>query len=249
MHNALVTVEVALSLALLIGAGLMVRSLWNLEQVNLGFDPHHVLSVTMALPQTRYAEKTQQVSFYETALDRIRALPGVRGAAGVDNAPLQGGSNVPIVIEGRPAEAFAQQPVVPARTITPGYFEVFRIPLLRGRDISVRDRADTVPVAVISKSLAERYWRDRDPIGKHIVDSFQPKISWTIVGVVGDVKDRGVDGPGCGDALFAVRANSNRLHEPRGAECGRSGQPYLSGFDRGAQSRWRASFAQHYDHG
>jgi predicted permease len=195
MHNALVTVEVALSLALLIGAGLMVRSLWNLEQVDPGFDPHHVLSVTLALPQTRYAEKTQQVSFYETALDRIRALPGVRAAAGVDNAPLEGGSNVPIVIEGRPAEAFAQQPVVPERTITPSYFDAFRIPLLRGRDINEGDRAGTVPVAVISKSLAERYWRYRDPIGKHIIDSFEPKISWTIVGVVGDIKDRGVDAP------------------------------------------------------
>jgi predicted permease len=189
-----VTAEVALSLMLLIGAGLMVRSLWALTGVDPGFVSAHV--VRMGVPIPKPAREDAPTRFYSDFLPQVRNLPGVVSAAAVDVLPLDGGgSQQPLVIEGKPAEVFALQPTVAVRVATPDYFQTMQIPLLAGRDFNQDDtipRKDRGPV-VISQSLARQFWPGENPIGKHLRISFSPEIRREVVGVVGDVKDRGLD--------------------------------------------------------
>src|SRR5439155_269103 len=133
-HNALVVVEVALSLVLLAGAGLMVRTLWNLRNTNPGFEPNHVLTMSIGVSDVDYTTPAQEITFFDQVLQRVRALPGVEVAGLTDDLPLEGGSNQPIAIQGRPELAMADQPEVSVRMVTPGFFTALRIPLLRGRD-------------------------------------------------------------------------------------------------------------------
>src|SRR5438067_2368886 len=133
-RNVLVVAEVALSLMLLIGAGLMIRSLWLLRSIDPGFDPQGVLTTTVGISKTKFTDPTQQTSFYNQLLQRLRTLPGVESAGVIDSLPLAGGSHQPIAIEGRPVVAMADQPEVDVRQITPGYMQAMRIPVLRGRD-------------------------------------------------------------------------------------------------------------------
>jgi putative ABC transport system permease protein len=192
-RSALVVVEVALSLVLLIGAGLMLRSLWNLQTIDPGFDQHNVLTLSVKVNKQQFADPTQESQFFDNALQRIRSLPGVDSAGAVDNLPLQGGSNQPVAIEGHPAAAMSEQPEVSVRTVTPGYLRAMRVPLLQGRDISAADTATSAPVVVISQSMAKQFWPNSSPIGHHLKLSFYPEKDREIVGVVGDVKQLGLD--------------------------------------------------------
>ena len=192
----LVVAEVALSLMLLIGAGLMIRSLWMLRSVDPGLDPSHVLTMTVGIPvpSTRFPTPQDQSNFFRDVLQRVRALPGVESAAVVDALPISGGGSIqPIAIEGRPAVAMADQPEVAVRLITPGYVHALRIPLLRGRDFNDSDTADRPSSVLISDSLAKRFWPNEDPIGKHLTLTFFADAPREIVGIVGDVKDNGLD--------------------------------------------------------
>ena len=194
-RGALVVSEVALSLMLLIGAGLMIRSLWMLRQVDPGLDPHNVLAVDPSIPATAYPQPEQEIAFYRQLLEKVRGLPGVESAGAIDDLPLDpsGGSNQPIQIEGRPVQAMADQPEVAVRAITPEYLRTMHIPLLRGRDFGDKDNADAPGAILISQSLAQRFWSNEDPIGRHLTMYFFPEKVKEIVGVVGDVKDRGLD--------------------------------------------------------
>ncbi|HYL77968.1 MAG TPA: ABC transporter permease [Bryobacteraceae bacterium] len=192
MRGALVVAEVALSLILLMGAGLMIRSLWLLQAADLGFDPSHVQTMSISLPRAKYASPVQARLFFEQVFQKIRALPGVAAAGGIDGLPLQGGSVQTVAIEGR-AVAKSDEPAVAARVITPGYFAAMRIRLERGRQIADADVADRTPVALISSSMAKHLWPNQDPIGQHITLLFEPKIARMIVGIVADVKQQGVD--------------------------------------------------------
>jgi putative ABC transport system permease protein len=192
-RSALVVVEVALSLVLLIGAGLMLRSLWNLQTIDPGFDQHNVLTLSVMVNKQQFTDPTQESQFFDNVLQRIRSLPGVDSAGAIDNLPLQGGSNQPVAIEGHPAVAMSEQPEVSVRTFTPGYLRAMHIPLLQGRDISASDTATSAPVIVISDSMAKRFWPDSSPIGHHLKLSFYPEKDREIVGVVGDVKQLGLD--------------------------------------------------------
>ena len=137
-RSALVVVEVALSLVLLIGAGLMIRSLSKLQTINPGFDQHNVLTMNVQVNKKQFADATQESQFVEQITERVRAIPGVESAGAIDDLPLNGGSNQPVAIEGHPAVALSEQPEVSVRVATPGYFETMRIPLLQGRVISRR---------------------------------------------------------------------------------------------------------------
>jgi putative ABC transport system permease protein len=192
-RSALVAAEVALSLMLLAGAGLMVRSLWMLSGVNPGFDAKNVLTLTVAVSTKRFPEPVQKAGYYDQVLQRVRALPGVENAGLIDGLPFRGGSNVPFVIEGRPAPLFAQQPVVPERVISPGYLHTMGIPLLRGREIDASDTAARPHVVLISESMAKKFWPGEDPLGKHLTVSFFPEKPREIVGIVGDVKQGALD--------------------------------------------------------
>jgi predicted permease len=192
-RSALVAVEVALSVVLLIGAGLMIRSLWKLQTIDPGFDQRNVLTLAVMVPKHQFTDPTQEAQFFEEVLQRVRSLPGVESAGAVDYLPLVGGSNQPIAAEGHPLVAMSEQPEVSVRVATPGYIQAMRIPLLQGRNISTSDTADSAPVVVISQSMAKQLWPNQNPIGRHLKLSFYPDKDREVVGVVGDVKQTGLD--------------------------------------------------------
>jgi putative ABC transport system permease protein len=192
-RSALVIIEVALSLILLIGAGLMLRSLWNLQTIDPGFDEHNVLTLAVMVNKHQFTDATQESQFFESILQRIRTLPGVDSGGAVDSLPLEGGSNQPVAIEGHPAVAMSEQPEVSVRVTTPGYLRTMHIPLLEGRDITASDTANSAAVVLISQSMAKQFWPKESPIGHHLKLTFFPDKDRTIVGVVGDVKQSGLD--------------------------------------------------------
>ncbi|HKD59760.1 MAG TPA: ABC transporter permease [Terracidiphilus sp.] len=192
-RSALVSVEVALSIVLLIGAGLMLRSLWSLQAIDPGFDPHNALTLALEVPRYQFTTPTQESQFFDQALQRVRTLPGVEAAGAVDNLPLTGGSNQPVAVEGRPVVPMSEQPEVSVRVVTSGYMKAMRIPLLEGRDIQESDTANSAGVVVISQAMAKQFWPNQSPIGHHLKLTFYPDKERTVVGVVGDVKQLGLD--------------------------------------------------------
>ena len=192
-RSVLVVSEVALSLVLLIGAGLMVRTLWNLRSVKPGFDAQNVLTMTLAIPEAKYKEQYQQDGFYRQVLERVRVLPGVESAGAISALPLTGGSTQPFSIEGEPVVPMADQPEVAVREITAGYLQSMHVPLLSGREISDADTEDRPAVVLVSESFAKRFWPHENALGKHLTLTFFPGITREVVGVVGDVKQDGLD--------------------------------------------------------
>jgi predicted permease len=192
-RSMLVVSEVALSLVLLVGAGLMIRSLWKLRSVNPGFDSRNVLTMTVALPEAKYKEPYQKAGFYKQVLERVRALPAVESAGAVSAVPLTSGSTQPFSIEGQPVLPMADQPEVAVREITPGYIRSMHVPLLSGRDITDGDTADRPTVVLVSESFATHFWPHENPLGRHLTLTFYPGITREVVGVVGDVKQDGLD--------------------------------------------------------
>lgn len=193
-RTTLVIVEVALSLVLLFGAGLMIRSFQRLQRVNPGFDSQNVMTMTLAVARSQFPTPPQQIAFYQQVLDRVRALPGVRSAGVVDNVPVDGGgSHQPIAIEGRPALAMADQPEVDVRIATPGYLSSMRIPIVRGRDFNDSDAVSRPGVVLISETMAREFWPGENPVGKRLTLTFFPGVVREIVGIVGDVKMDGLD--------------------------------------------------------
>jgi predicted permease len=199
---ALVACEVALSLVLLAGAGLMIRSLWNLRNTNPGFDSRNVLTFSLPIPRTRYKSPTEEINFWNQALARIRALPGVETAAAVDDLPFNGGSHQPIAIEGRPAVAMSEQPEVDVRVISTGYLRAMHIPVVRGRDFTESDTADKPGAILISDAMAKRFWPNEDALGKRLTMTFAPGKIREIVGIVGDVKLDGLDQAELNSAIY-----------------------------------------------
>jgi putative ABC transport system permease protein len=193
-RKILVISEVALSLMLLFGAGLMIRSFQQLHRVNPGFDSRGVLTMTASVANAKFPSAAQQISFFERVLQRVRTLPGVQSAGVVDDIPLNGnGSHQPIAIEGRPTVAMADQPEVDVRLISPGYMHSLHIPIVRGRDFDDTDVAGRPAAILISESMARQFWPGEDPIGKHLTMTFFPDAVREVVGVVGDVKLDGLD--------------------------------------------------------
>jgi predicted permease len=196
MRNLLVITEIALSLILLISAGLLIRSFLRVQQVEPGFVARNVLSLRLSVAGTAYAEESRRLSFYQQIWERVRRLPGVESVGGGTILPLSGSiSWGGITIEGyNPASG---QSVIQAdgRIASVGYFETMKIPLISGRFFTEQDKADSMEVAIIDEKMARQYWPDSDPIGKRLkwgdADSDAP---WqTIVGVVGNVKQYALD--------------------------------------------------------
>ena len=188
-RSVLVVSEVALSLVLLVGAGLMIRSFQKLQGVNPGFDARNVLTMNAMVSRAKFSTPQQQITFFERVLQRIRTLPGVESAGVIDDLPLDnGGSHQPIAIEGRPVVPMSEQPEVDVRLISPGYMSALHVPVLRGRDISDTDSAGRPGVILISESMARQFWPGEDPLGKRLTLTFYPGAVREVVGVVGDVK-------------------------------------------------------------
>jgi predicted permease len=183
-RRVLIVCEVALSLVLLMGAGVMVQSLLALRYVDTGFDPNNVLTLDVRLVGRRYPTPAQRSAFFDAALQRIRALPGVEVAGTIDNLPFVEGSTQTLNLEGYPPQ---RDPVaVQVRQITPGYLRAMRIPVLRGRDVVDGD----AEVLLVSQEAAKLYWGADDPIGRRATLPFSQTVLRRVVGIVGDVKQR-----------------------------------------------------------
>jgi putative ABC transport system permease protein len=191
-RSALVVGEVALAVVLLIGAGLLLRSLWRLQGVEPGFQTDNVLTWSLALPPGDYPDERRQGAFFQEVVSRVEALPGVTSAAAVVTLPYDGNDiALALFIEGRPPAEPGQRRELGLQMVTPGYFRTLGIPLRRGRDFASTDTADTAPVVLVSEAAVRRFWPDEDPIGKRIRLG-SPEDGWrTIVGVVGDVRHGG----------------------------------------------------------
>jgi len=184
-RRLLIVCEVALSLVLLMGAGVMFQSLMALRNDDAGFDLENVLTMDLTLAATRYPTNSQRVTFFDTMLQRVRALPGVEAAGTIDSLPFLGGSVQPIVLEGHAELLPRDQPTVEVRQITPGYLRTMRIPLLRGRDVSEND----VEVMLVSRGAAKLLWGTDDPIGRRVTLPLMDRMLLrNVVGIVGDVK-------------------------------------------------------------
>jgi putative ABC transport system permease protein len=193
-RRAVVVVEVALAVTLLIGAGLMLKSFWNFLDIDPGFQSDSVLIARLSLPQADYPEPEDIVSFYEELLDRLRALPGVEHTGAARTLPLTGTiGDWGLRIEGRPSTR-GNHPKGDWQVVSPGYFEAMGMKLIKGRFLTYEDRTDALQVAVINETMVSKYWSDEDPLGQRIRMGSGIDQPWiTVVGVVGDVTHNGID--------------------------------------------------------
>jgi predicted permease len=183
-RRVLIAVEVAMSLVLLMAAGVMLRTVSALRNVDAGFSSENVLTMAVRPPQTRYDTPAKKTALYDAAVERIRALPGVQAAASIDDLPTQGGSVQPVVIEGKAELLPREQPTTEVRQLTPGYLQTMGIPLRRGRDVATADNN----VLLVSESAARLLWNSDDPIGRRASLPLQSRtVSYEVIGIVGDV--------------------------------------------------------------
>ncbi len=190
LRRLLVVAEVALSLVLLVGAGLMIKSFVRLSKVETGFDSQNTLTAQINLPQSRYDDGQQQAAFFRQVLERIEALPGVESVGAVLPLPFTGDSLFSFIVEGHPTD---DMPSANYYAVSPNYFGAMGIPLLKGRFFTEADLAESPRVAIINETMARRYFPDEDPIGKRMNITNGPPALREIVGVVGDVKQYGLD--------------------------------------------------------
>jgi predicted permease len=202
LRSTLIVAEFALALVLLVGAGLLLRSFWRLQQVEIGFEPHHVLTARLWLPQPNipstgpYAKHEPRVALYEEVMRRARALPAVSAVAAVIGLPFDGSrGSATITVDGKESEAIARVPSVQTNIASTGYFELMEIRLLRGRTFTDQDDQHSALVGVISQAMARRYFPGEDPIGRRLhFGGAQANNPWiTIVGVVDDVRNERVE--------------------------------------------------------
>ncbi len=194
LRSALVMTEIALAVVLLVGAGLMMKSLLRLLQSNIGFNPENVLTMSVALPGAKYNDNNRQIAFYDQLQERVQALPGVTGAGTVNILPLQGGNTTRFNVEGDPIPPPGQETEANIRTVNETYFQTLGIPITAGRAFDARDKATDAPLAVIiNKTAADRIFAGRDPIGRRLNYASIQAPPIQIVGVVGDVKIGGLD--------------------------------------------------------
>jgi putative ABC transport system permease protein len=197
IRGVLLGAQFALSIVLVIAAGLLVRSFGRLAAVDYGFDPGGLAEASLDLPAARYADQPSQERFYAELLDRARALPGVVSAALASDPPLYGNSmTFSFAIDGKPAtNPSGRENPVNLVAVSSAYFETLRVPVIQGRAIGEADRRGAAPVLAINRTLANRFWPDSTAVGHHL--SFVgPGGPWyEIVGVVGDTKDDGLDKP------------------------------------------------------
>ena len=193
IRNTLVVAEVALALLLMAGAGLLVRSLGRLRSVAPGFDPEHVLTAFVSIPEQKYVTPESRRAFHERLLESVRALPGVTSAGAINTLPLtDGGSTQPVTIEGRAAARLSEQPEVAVRVVMPDTWKTLRVRVLAGRDFTAADRDGAAPVVMVSDAMARKFWPGESAVGKRLTLTFYPGVSREVVGVVADVKLRGL---------------------------------------------------------
>jgi len=216
LRSILVIGEVALSLVLLSGAGLLMRSFYRLQSIDPGFDPHNVLTFRTNLPASRYTSDPKAnhqdvvAAFYTNALDRIRALPGVTAAGAGQIFPLAGDDYILSFTQiGKPPVPQGNEPSAAYYSVTPGYFEALHIPILKGRDFTAHDAGKAPLVAVISDAMARQYYPNENPIGQRIEmgNGMDPA---EIVGIAGNVRDQALDTKGLVTVYFPASRDTFR---------------------------------------
>ena len=199
LRSAVVVCEIALSLMLLTGAGLVVASFKKVVNADLGFQPDHLLSLELFLPPDRYPreDRTRTRTFVEQVVKKLETTPGVASAAATNYLPLSGfWGTTNFLLRGQAQPKDGQAPEADNRTITPNYLRTMKIPLLSGRDFTDADRDGTMHVAMINQTFAKQYFKDKDPVGQELNLGSMEKPNWcVIVGVTGDVKAFGQDQP------------------------------------------------------
>jgi len=193
LRSAFVVTEIALAVVLLVGAGLMMKSLLRLLQSDIGFNPQNVLTMTVVLPGAKYTEANKQIDFFAQLKERVQSLPGVAGAGTVDNLPLNGGNTTRFYVDGDPIPPPGQAVEANFRVVDESYFPTLGVPLIAGRLFDERDKADAPGVVIIGKSVADRVFAGRDPIGRGIKYASIEGPPDRIVGVIADVKIAGLD--------------------------------------------------------
>jgi putative ABC transport system permease protein len=195
LRNLLVVSEVTLTLVLLVGAGLTIRSFTRLQDVKPGFNPDHLLTMQLTLPPSKYPEPQQQVTFYKESVERIKGVPGVQSVGLVSALPMGASNNIVTAfeIEGRAPAASGENLAANYVVVSPDYFRTMNIPIQKGSVFTESD-APAQPKAVINETMAHRYFQNQDPLGKHLMLDVPPEpISAEIIGVVADVKQAGLD--------------------------------------------------------
>ena len=194
VRGGLVVAQVALSLVLLAGAGLHLRSIQRLMHVDPGFDPEGVLTMRASLPQQKYPKEEMQTAFYDRVLDSLKVLPGVQVAAAVSPLPQSENDLIfSVSVQGRPPANPGEEKSANWYTASPGYFTAMRIPLLKGRLFTDSDAAGAPRVALINETMARTMFPNEEPIGQHLVMGIDSAAVREIVGVVGDVRHYGLD--------------------------------------------------------
>jgi putative ABC transport system permease protein len=189
LRTILIALEVGVSVVLLVSSGLLIRAIWRVQSVDPGFRTDSILTLRTALPTPRYSDPVRRANFYRHVIDQVRALPGVESVAYTSGLPMVMTANLTMIqFPGKPRPS--RNEGVSLRIITPQFFETLRIPLQRGRPLSDADTRDRALVAVVSESFARRYWTAADPIGQTFETRGQVR---TVVGVVGDIKVRGLE--------------------------------------------------------
>jgi putative ABC transport system permease protein len=208
VRNALVVAEIALASILLSGAGLLVRSFYQLQQVNPGFDTTNVITTWLPMTSKQYPDGPRIISYLGQVMEKIQAVPGVLDAATTSGLPLEGWSEgMPFLIEGQPFVDLANRPAANYKRVSPSYLAALRMRVLKGRWLAETDTEGSLPVIVVNETMVKRYFKGQDPIGKRILiqqiipgqPALGPEIPWQVVGVVADEKASGLDDSSPGD--------------------------------------------------
>jgi putative ABC transport system permease protein len=213
MRNLLVVSQVALTLILLVGAGLLIKSFLRVTQVDAGFSPENVLTMQVSLPSSEYRQEQQTIAFYRQLFARVEMLPGVEAAGVINNLPM-GGVNIngQFLIEGRPEEQFGYAGF---RIVSPGYFRAMNIQLVRGRLFTEADDETATPVAILSERAASTAFPNEDPIGRRIRSGMDNRYDvWTTVaGIVRDVRHSGLEGNPSSDLYVPYAQRPSRARD------------------------------------
>jgi predicted permease len=199
MRSLLVVAQVSLSVVLLIGAALLMKSFVRLHNVNTGFQATHLLTMRIDLPPARYGTPQKKEAFLNELLKRVRTIPGVRNAAGVLTLPMSPRHATGVQVIGQSMVKVSERPAAQLQSVTPGYFRTAGIPLRRGREFTDRDNANGAPLAlIINESMARRFWpnypRGIDPIGQRVLIGNNASNPFEVVGITADVHERGFTG-------------------------------------------------------
>ena len=220
-RRGLVIAQIALALTMLIGSGLAVRSFQRIAAVDPGFDPDEILTFRVALLDSRYDTDAARLAFVHELQERIAGLPGVRAAAAASSTPLSGqltGSGHSL--EDRPLADGEVPPLFMTKTVSPGYFDTMRIQIIEGREFDRLDEARTDRVAIVTSSIARQYWPGESALGKGLRSGGPPEgddQDWfRVVGVVGDVRETGVQNDATDVVYYPMTAQNNRSGVPRG---------------------------------